>query len=394
MLTKKEVLDKSDKEFVKWCIKICPQITKNTDFIYENINLFRDIVDKNYKPKIYYGETKCCEIIKSTKEKCANGGYFEYQGKIYCGVHSSKLTDKKKLLKNPNKDLVENELIALRNIQIKEQAQLNFEYGKKGNVIVSKVLMMKKPILVDGYLAVFSNYKDQNKKEGYGASSLSPKSLGPIPYFSDILPTSYNLENFHQFSKIFTVDLIDSPEKTIALKKIEELEQKYKQNKLKKDKDFYEKIIELLKDVKINMDTIKKGFLDKEPHRHKYTITNGNIPYFSVFYDIHGKEHRFTYLKCRYFYCKWYEILVKDKNNKDFLYLKDQMQKGVNLQIIGYDGYDVDNKSIYNCYLDTTKPFGHELVLYTLLTEKPENYPWDKYSKLNPELYKNFEFIS
>lgn len=378
MLTKKEVLDKSDKEFVKWCIKICPQITKNTDFIYENIDLFRNSVRKNYNPEklqIYYGENRCCQTIKSTGKECTYGGYFEYQGKIYCGVHSSHFSERKKLPKNPNKDQYIKEMVDMRNIKINEMSQINLKNNRKGDVIVTKLKMMKKPELIDGYLAVFPNYKDQNKKEGFGCASLSPKSLGPVPYFCDILPTAYNLENFHQISKIYKQDILNFDESKI------------KQFLVKQNNKY-------VVNLKIDLDVIKKGFLDKTPYRHKYTIKE--IPFFTLFYDSKCQEHRFSYVQSRYFYCKWYEILTK--NNKDLLYLKKQREEGVNLQIIGYDGYDVKGKDLYECYLDTSKPFGHELVLYTLLTENPEDtksvYPWDKYAKLNPELYKDFKFIS
>jgi hypothetical protein len=35
-------------------------------------------------------------------------------------------------------------------------------------------------------------------------------------------------------------------------------------------------------------------------------------------------------------------------------------------------------------YCDMSKSFGHELVLYTMLTHKPNEYPWKK--------YKTFDF--
>ncbi len=48
-----------------------------------------------------------------------------------------------------------------------------------------------------------------------------------------------------------------------------------------------------------------------------------------------------------------------------------------NSQICGYDGYHV-NKSIEEHYRDVSCPFGHELVLYSLLTT--DKYPWTKYT--------------
>ena len=40
---------------------------------------------------------------------------------------------------------------------------------------------------------------------------------------------------------------------------------------------------------------------------------------------------------------------------------------------------ETEELTIEDHYLDSSKPFGHELVLYTMLTINPENYPWRKY---------------
>jgi hypothetical protein len=41
-------------------------------------------------------------------------------------------------------------------------------------------------------------------------------------------------------------------------------------------------------------------------------------------------------------------------------------------------------------YTDTARPFGHELGLYTMLTEDdPENYPWNIFYNENKEIYAN-----
>ena len=39
--------------------------------------------------------------------------------------------------------------------------------------------------------------------------------------------------------------------------------------------------------------------------------------------------------------------------------------------------------SIEDCYKDISLPFGHELVLYTMLTEDPKMWPWKKYQTFN-----------
>jgi hypothetical protein len=48
-------------------------------------------------------------------------------------------------------------------------------------------------------------------------------------------------------------------------------------------------------------------------------------------------------------------------------------------------------KSLYEHYLDTSVPFGHELVLATMLTiSDPEERPWRKFQKEYPDLYRSF----
>ena len=143
----------------------------------------------------------------------------------------------------------------------------------------------------------------------------------------------------------------------------------------------------------------EKMYADDIPYRHKFNYPgfegeaptgNRNIPLFSVFFDGQGIEHRYNYLQCRYFYCHYYEKLVEGAKNADFEHLKQCIQMGMNLQIVGYDGYKNGvEKSLWEHYNDTSRPFGHELVLYTLLTvEKREDYPWNRFYRENAEIYE------
>lgn len=56
------------------------------------------------------------------------------------------------------------------------------------------------------------------------------------------------------------------------------------------------------------------------------------------------------------------------------------LNEGFNLNIVGYDAYQ-PTKTLEEHYLDDSKPFGHELVLYTLLSTT--EYPWVKYTTLD-----------
>jgi hypothetical protein len=91
-------------------------------------------------------------------------------------------------------------------------------------------------------------------------------------------------------------------------------------------------------------------------------------------------------VQSRYFYCCAYEVLAKQ--SKDFTTLVKLLDEGHNITICGYDAYPV-TKNIYEHYCDPTKPFGHEMVLYALLTRDP--CPWHLYKELHPEIYENMK---
>jgi hypothetical protein len=59
-------------------------------------------------------------------------------------------------------------------------------------------------------------------------------------------------------------------------------------------------------------------------------------------------------------------------------------ENGTNLIIVGYDGYQPDDVNIEDHYLDPSRSFGHELVLYTMLKFPKAQWPWIK--------HKTFEF--
>jgi hypothetical protein len=73
----------------------------------------------------------------------------------------------------------------------------------------------------------------------------------------------------------------------------------------------------------------------------------------------------------------------------EFLALNQMLNDGTNLQIVGYDGYrEGVEQSLWDHFNDTSRPFGHELVLYTLLTvPNPDEYPWRRFQTENSELY-------
>jgi hypothetical protein len=164
------------------------------------------------------------------------------------------------------------------------------------------------------------------------------------------LPIALNLENFHQGNKVFPSEIDGNSGEPLP--------------------DFFKTQIEM--------------YTDKIPHRHKNAVNSGttlknkNIPCYSVWVTPDGVKHKIDYFTSRQFYCTYYErAVLKDQAYLDLLYKRAQ---GINLRICGFDAYPIPtNTSIEDCYKDITQPFGHELVLYTMLTEPSSNWPWKKY---------------
>lgn len=323
---------------------------------------------------IYHGQIPCQGIYKSGAKKgetCKNMAYnLSSDGLYLCGLHSKNI-EISKLPKNPNSKKEKEELLMSRVIACEEAASKNVEEGYCGMIIVNTMPWMKAPPYIDGYFNVFPNFKHGNRKDGYGCPGLSPKSLGPINHGMPNLPIAANLENFHQGAKFFPGEVNDEG-----------------WEKFEGNRNFFGTITPEALEVR------KKMYEDTTPYRHKFEYPlftgrkpdgNTNIQLFSIHYDQDGKERRYDYISSRYFYCYWYEKLAKER--EEFKILQDLLFQGFNLQILGYDGYPV-TQDLWDHYLDPTRPFGHELVLYTLLAiENPEDYPWNRYYRENNTLY-------
>jgi hypothetical protein len=309
------------------------------------------IILRFIRMEIYYGETKCEGRYLSGPrkgERCNNNAYYVLEDLKLCGTHSNKdKKARKQMKKNPKSAENKQAKIKAREELVVNFAKKNNLEKRKGNVICSKLKMMKEPDHIDGYLKVFPNFKHGNRKDGFGCPRLSPKSLGPIVHNQPGLPIALNLENFHQGSKCFECET---------------------------EEDFYS--------------TQKEMFLDPIPHRHKEAAKdikgNKNICKYWVWIDQNGVEKHFSYFESRQFYCNYYERLVSQE--KDYLKLQEMVNAGTNIQIIGYDAYDINltpgvtlAEKIENAYKDISRPFGHELVLFSMLTLSEKEYPWRKY---------------
>jgi len=166
------------------------------------------------------------------------------------------------------------------------------------------------------------------------------------------LPLALNIENFHQGSKCFREETLPDSDDPSPL---------YYENRLR----FYG---------------------DAVPHRHKYKGdgANKNAPLYFVWVDRDGKDHRLTYVESRQFYCTFYERLAGVQ--QDYAKLRDMIAGGTDVCICGYDAAPLGpGETIADAYLDASKPFGHERVLYAMLTvADPELLPWRQ--------HKTFDF--
>jgi hypothetical protein len=308
----------------------------------------------------FYGETSCQAVYASGKKRgsvCSNKAYYEQDEKFLCGMHSNKKV-RTVLTKNPNASEARQKLIQARQVLVDQAAKENFLQNKKGAVICSQLKMMKSADHYDGFLKIFPNFKHGGRQDGLGLPELSPKALGPVHHGMSCLLPAKNLENYHQGAKIFPGEL-----------------------------DSAGRVTRQAFNLRSEM------YQDETPYRHKFdhpkfkNLITDKKPLCSLYYDSQHQERRYDYIECRYFYCHFYETLVKQ--TESFQKLKNLLKQGYNLQIVGYDGYPITNSTMDH-YLDPTRPFGHELVLYCLLTiDSSEEYPWNLYYQKFADKYSD-----
>jgi hypothetical protein len=272
-----------------------------------------------------------------------------------CGVHS--WCEAEKLPKNPNKRTLKQDRYRTERQEIEEAAAANLRSGHRGALIVTKLRMMRAPEHHPGFMKVFPNNRHGGRSDGLGLPSLSPMRLGPVNHGQPGLPPAMTIEGFHQFGKVFPTE-VDSSGEPVA--------------------EWFAMQLDAYRSL--------------EPSRHKpaanaTTTGNKNVPLYSAWVQRNGVRKKVTYIESRQFYCGFYERLVAVPDSEaatDFESLRACLDSGYNLQIVGYDGRPVDEKDtddlaghLEKMYLDPSAPFGHELVLYTLLAvENPADYPW------------------
>ena len=331
---------------------------------------------------VYHGE-HVCQIAKKNGEPCVNKAYYQTEDKIACGLHS-KAANRTTLPENPNKA----DIIAARIQSAQTEAELaaaqNKQRGIYGKIAVSKLAVMKAPEQKKGFLLVFPNHKDGKRIIGLGLPELSPMSiqLSELEHCQPGLPST-SLENFHQGNKCFFSETIDDNQQVQLLS----------DNRIQREPSF------------VFFENQSKMYADETPHRHK--ILNwktpeekkkeqkkvivkkprakksdtpksvptpdeikrdleqkDKIPLYSIYWH-DGKLSKLTYAESRRIYCRLYVEKVREL--PEFIKLRDLVMNGFNLQICGYDGYEI-TKTVREHYEDPSVPFGHELVLYAMLS--------------------------
>jgi hypothetical protein len=308
----------------------------------------------------YFGETACMSLFKGSKRPCNKKAYFavrvdETTWHYRCGMHSKRAKYRIKLKRNPHEKENRERQLRLEKAAWKQAAAQN---DGRGQLRCQKMRMMKLPETPDGFRLVFPNNRHGNRTDGIGCCWLSPMRMGPVDTKQPGLPNAMSIENAHQFNKVFPEEVGDDGQPLPR---------------------FFQ--------------TQHTAYLDPVPHRHKQEARGKNVPLYSLWIDQDGNSHRITYFESRQFYCNWYErIATGDPAEKgiadawrnareEYQTLLGLLDSGHNLCIVGYDGYNVD-KTLEEHYLDTKRPFGHEMVLYTLLAhpKDPSKWPWRKYT--------------
>lgn len=336
---------------------------------------------------VFHGSERCCGTTKDGKGKCTNGGYHVAVAtkKIYCGVHIKKQGRYKTLPKDKKAKKKKEESISVRRADAKRDAQIRKGRGDAGRVSAKK--MSRYRATPDpGFEAVFPNNRHQNRKDGIGCCSLSPMRTGPVRHTQYMLPPCTLVENMHQGNKVFPQEMVEG-EQCNCPRSAEwpHLEANF-----------------------VFMTKRREMYRDSEPHRHKYpkkeiisankAFVTGkkrsrgelvNAPMYSEWLLPDGRPLHITYVESRWYYCHYLSEGIRDK--ADMVMLRRRLANGWNLQIMGYDAYTpdaLDAETLYRHYEDPSRPFGHEMVIMTMLALQDESvWPWNVYHAKHRQIY-------
>jgi hypothetical protein len=276
--------------------------------------------------------------VYASGKACKNKAYYVSRGTYLCGQHTSSRTKLPQLSAHERR-AAEDEAKRTRDALIAETTAANKAAGRRGQVALFRMGMMKAVVHRDGFQTVFPNNKHAHRTDGLGMATLSPMQLGPVVHGQPGLPDARNLENAWQQSK---------------------------QLEGESDAAF--------------LAAQRAGFADPVPHRHK---VKGAKVVGWIWVDADGKRHVLDRVTARQFYCNWYERLAR--KTQEWATLEALVAGGTSVLLCGYDGYAIPD--IEAAYLNKDITFGHEAVLYTMLhSPDPESWPWRKRRGLCPLL--------
>jgi hypothetical protein len=296
-------------------------------------------------PPYSWRRIPCQAQAKILDKPCSNIAICKYQHTFLCCIHGRSISKKLGIpLKKISDEDSRRQVIKKHKEYCDEQALELRKAGKAGCVTVCDKF---KAGICETYINIYPIIKDARVIDGLVLSSLSSINIGPIHHGQPGLPPCMILQNFHEANRVYQ-DEIDGKGHPLPA--------------------FYER------QIKMYSDTKQSECLSSSVYK--------NCVYY-MWIDFTGKVERITEVMSRQFYCAFYQRSMIA--NSDFLRLKWMLMNGYNLRICGKEPFLIPlNKTMDDCYLNPSKPFTYEMILYTMLTYKDiDEYPWKKHKTFN-----------
>lgn len=295
----------------------------------------------------YDQNNRCNEWVLSRKEPCGGPGHFiGSNGDVACGRHKKVLLDPMRLKVNE--------------AEIERQAKADRRKGMTGDVILGRIVNYYNIVdYTSGYLAVYPNHsRPPAGSEGLWLPSLSPKVIGPIDTPDG---PALSIEIAHQAGRVYAHEA-DAAGNPLP--------------------EFYERKAKSLMDPE--RAKWRHVFAPTKPESLAYLKRIGATT--EVLFNVIGGK-RYDYVAARQFYCGYFDAALPEL--PEYAQLLDLLSQGVNLQLFGYDAIpELTPENAYRLYCDKRYRFGHESVIYCCLVMEPEDRPWRRWKRDNP----NYEF--
>lgn len=196
------------------------------------------------------------------------------------------------------------------------------------------------------YIEHFQHVRSNNKETG-DWPELHPGAIGPIHY-DRLMPDGtlaktmcFNLNNLVLAHSVFPEHLDEETGELNAL--------------------FYETQLDLIGTAKVYA---------KHPRIKVRPANEGEKPLFYIWEKTRLNELQFRILVFTTLYAKMIQEVDRFKE------LKSLHSAGMNLYLLDYDSYDIweEGLTLYEAMVDTSRPWGHSMILYGLLTK---DCPWE-----------------